>query len=95
MFGVDKHKELDTQEKFNAYYKAFKYEFGVGIRTGVILGQAGEFSFVILALANEQNLIGGETLQIVLSVCLLSMITASFLIPYNGKIARSMKLATT
>lgn len=27
MFGVDKHKELDTQEKFNAYYKAFKYEF--------------------------------------------------------------------
>ena len=68
--------------------KAFKYELGVGIRTGVILGQAGEFSFVILALANEQNLIGGETLQIVLSVCLLSMITASFLIPYNGKIAR-------
>lgn len=27
MFGIDKHKELDTQEKFNTYYKAFKYEF--------------------------------------------------------------------
>ena len=75
--------------------KAFKYELGVGIRTGVILGQAGEFSFVILALANEQNLIGGETLQIVLSVCLLSMITASFLIPYNGKIARSLSRSYT
>jgi CPA2 family monovalent cation:H+ antiporter-2 len=75
--------------------KAFKYEMGVGIRTGVILGQAGEFSFVILALANEQNLIGGEILQIVLSVCLLSMITASFLIPYNGKIARFLSRSYT
>jgi len=75
--------------------KAFKYELGVGIRTGVILGQAGEFSFVILALANEQNLIGGEILQIVLSVCLLSMITASFLIPYNGKIARFLSRSYT
>ena len=75
--------------------KAFKYELGVGIRAGVILGQAGEFSFVILALANEQNLIGGEILQIVLSVCLLSMITASFLIPYNGKIARFLSRSYT
>lgn len=75
--------------------KAFKYEMGVGIRTGVVLGQAGEFSFVILALANEQNLIGGEILQIVLSVCLLSMITASFLIPYNGKIARFLSRSYT
>ena len=68
--------------------KAFKYEFGVGIRTGIILGQAGEFSFVILALAKEQNIIGGDILQIILSVCLLSMICAPFLIPYNGRIAR-------
>ena len=68
--------------------KAFKYELGVGIRTGIILGQAGEFSFVILALAKEQNIIGGDILQIILSVCLLSMICAPFLIPYNGRIAR-------
>lgn len=27
MFKDDKHKEMDTQEKFNAYYKAFKPEF--------------------------------------------------------------------
>ena len=68
--------------------RLFKYELGVGIRTGIILGQAGEFSFVILALAKEQNIIGGDILQIILSVCLLSMICASFLIPYNGRIAR-------
>jgi CPA2 family monovalent cation:H+ antiporter-2 len=68
--------------------KLFKYELGVGIRTGVILGQAGEFSFVILALGQEQNLISGDILQIILSVCLLSMLFASFIIPFNGRIAR-------
>ena len=68
--------------------KLFKYELGVGIRSGVILGQAGEFSFVILALGQEQNLISGDILQIILSVCLLSMLFASFVIPFNGRIAR-------
>ena len=68
--------------------KLFKYELGVGIRSGVILGQAGEFSFVILALGQEQNLISGDLLQIILSVCLLSMLFASFIIPFNGRIAR-------
>jgi monovalent cation:H+ antiporter-2, CPA2 family len=68
--------------------KLFKYELGVGIRAGVILGQAGEFSLVILALGQEQNLISGELLQIILSVCLLSMLFASLIIPFNGRIAR-------
>jgi len=68
--------------------KLFKYELGVGIRSGIILGQAGEFSFVILALGQEQNLISGDILQIILSVCLLSMLFASFIIPFNGRIAR-------
>ena len=27
MFNKDEHKDLDTQEKFNEYYKAFKPEF--------------------------------------------------------------------
>jgi thioredoxin-related protein len=27
MFERDEHKKLDTQEKFNEYYKAFLYEF--------------------------------------------------------------------
>ena len=68
--------------------RIFKYELGVGIRSGIILGQAGEFSFVILALGQEQNLISGDLLQIILSVCLISMLLASFIIPFNGRIAR-------
>ncbi len=70
--------------------KYFGFELGVGIRTGIILAQAGEFSFVILALGLEQNLIGGNNLQLVLSASLLSMVIAPFVIHYNGRIARKL-----
>jgi CPA2 family monovalent cation:H+ antiporter-2 len=68
----------------------FGFEWGVGIRTGVILAQAGEFGFVILTLALGGGLIGGGELQLVLSACLLSMIAAPFVIQYNGRIARRL-----
>jgi monovalent cation:H+ antiporter-2, CPA2 family len=66
------------------------FEWGVGIRTGVILAQAGEFGFVILTLGLNRGLIGGDELQLVLSACLLSMIMAPFIIQYNGRIARKL-----
>lgn len=67
-----------------------KYEAGIAIRTGVILAQAGEFSFVILALGAEQKLISGQALQLVLAASLLSMVLAPILIQYNGRIARKL-----
>lgn len=67
-----------------------KYESGVAVRTGLILAQAGEFSFVILALGVEQKLISGQALQVVLAASLLSMVIAPFLIQYNGRIARRL-----
>ena len=70
--------------------RLFGYETGVGIRTGMVLAQAGEFSFVILALGLEQKLIGGEELQVVLAASLLSMVAAPFIIQYNGRIARKL-----
>ena len=66
------------------------YEWGVGIRSGLILAQAGEFSFVILALGMQQKLIGGNELQLVLAASLLSMVIAPFLIQKNGRIARKL-----
>lgn len=72
-----------------------KYESGVAIRTGLILAQAGEFSFVILALGVEQKLISGQALQVILAASLLSMVIAPFLIQYNGRIARKMVLSYT
>ena len=68
----------------------FNFELGVGIRTGIVLAQAGEFSFVILALGLQQKLIGGNELQLVLAASLLSMVIAPFIIQYNGKIARKL-----
>ena len=70
--------------------RAFGYEAGVGIRTGIILAQAGEFSFVLLALGLEQKLIGGDELQVVLAASLISMVIAPFIIQKNGRIARKL-----
>ncbi len=67
-----------------------KYETGVAVRTGLILAQAGEFSFVILALGVEQKLVTGPALQVILAASLLSMVIAPFLIQYNGRIARKL-----
>lgn len=70
--------------------KLYGFELGVGVRTGIILGQAGEFSFVVLALGLQTRLIDGEALQLVLSVAVLSMLVAPFIIQYNGRIARAL-----
>jgi len=70
--------------------RVYGFESGVGIRSGIILAQAGEFSFVILALGLEQKLIGGNELQLVLAASLLSMVIAPFLIQKNGRIARKL-----
>lgn len=70
--------------------KFYGFEMGVGVRTGIILGQAGEFSFVVLALGLQTHLIDGESLQLVLSVAVLSMLVAPFIIQYNGRIARAL-----
>jgi monovalent cation:H+ antiporter-2, CPA2 family len=70
--------------------KFYGFEMGVGVRTGIILGQAGEFSFVVLALGLQTNLIDGDALQLVLSVAVLSMLVAPFIIQKNGRIARAL-----
>jgi CPA2 family monovalent cation:H+ antiporter-2 len=73
-----------------AVVRIMKYETGVAVRTAVILAQAGEFGFVILALGADQGLITGKTLQIVLAASLLSMVIAPFLVQHNGKLARKL-----
>ena len=70
--------------------RLMQYEAGVAIRTGLILAQAGEFSFVILALGVEQHLISGPALQLVLAAALLSMVLAPFMIQFNGRITRKL-----
>ncbi|MCX7627193.1 MAG: cation:proton antiporter [Methylophilaceae bacterium] len=67
--------------------RLFKHETGVAVRTGVLLAQAGEFSFVLLAQGSELGLLGEQALQIVLAASLLSMVIAPFIILHNGELA--------
>lgn len=71
----------------SALGRAFGYEPGVAIRGAVTLAQAGEFSFVLLALGFGHGIIDGPEFQIVLAATLLSMIVAPFIIQRNLQIA--------
>ncbi len=53
---------------------------GVSLRTGLYLAQAGEFGFVLLALAQDQRLIPASLLNPVLAAMVLSMMATPFII---------------
>ena len=57
-------------------------EWGVSLRTGLGLAQAGEFGFVLLTLAGDVNLLPAPVMQNVLAGMLISMLIAPFLIQY-------------
>ncbi len=61
---------------------------GVAIRSGVTLGQGGEFGLALLMLAITSGLFDPKLTQIVIATIILSMMLAPFLIRYSGSIAR-------
>lgn len=67
-----------------------KGDWGVGIRSGLGLAQAGEFGFVLLTLSQAAHLLPHDTAQIVLAAMLLSMLAAPFLIQYADTIVRRL-----
>ncbi len=73
--------------------RAFEGNWGVALRSGIGLAQAGEFGFVLLTLADEAHLLHGATMQITLAAMLLSMLTAPFLIQYGEAITRRISAA--
>jgi CPA2 family monovalent cation:H+ antiporter-2 len=64
--------------------RIFRHETGVAIRTGILLAQAGEFSFVIMAHGVGNGVLSGTLFQVVLAASLLSMVIAPFIIQHNG-----------
>jgi len=68
----------------------FKGDWGVGLRSGLGLAQAGEFGFVLLTLSLQVKILPHETAQIVLASMLLSMLAAPFLIQYAEVIVRRL-----
>lgn len=60
----------------------------VGMRTGIVLAQGGEFSFALLSLALSRQILQSEQVQIILAAILLSMVLTPLLVHYNGSLAR-------
>ncbi len=68
--------------------RVIKGDWGIGIRAGLGLAQAGEFGFVLLTLSFEEKLISQDVSQIMLAAMLLSMLAAPFLLQYSEWFAR-------
>ena len=66
----------------------FSGDWGVAIRSGLGLAQAGEFGFVLLTLAGGANLLPPAVMQNVLAAMLVSMLIAPFLIQHAEAIVR-------
>ena len=66
---------------------------GVALRTGLYLGQAGEFGFVLLALAGESALIPPALLNPMLAAMVLSMVVTPFIVMFSNRIV--MRLVST
>ena len=63
---------------------------GVALRTGLALGACGEFGFVLIANANNAQLISPAFLQPVLAAMVLSMLAAPFIIQRSEAIVRRL-----
>lgn len=59
---------------------------GVSLRTGLYLAQAGEFGFVLLALAQQNGLVPPALLNPVVASMVLSMLATPFIIMYSNRI---------
>ena len=66
---------------------------GVSLRTGLYLAQAGEFGFVLLTLAQGNNLVPPALLNPILASMVLSMLATPFIIMYSNPIV--MKLISS
>ena len=66
---------------------------GVSLRTGLYLAQAGEFGFVLLTLAQENDLVPPTLLNPILASMVLSMLATPFIIMYSNRIV--MKLVAS
>ena len=66
---------------------------GVALRTGLYLAQAGEFGFVLLTLAQQNDLVPPALLNPILAAMVLSMLATPFIVMNSNRIV--MKLVSS
>jgi K+:H+ antiporter len=69
-----------------ALARAFGNGKPASLRTAMALAPAGEFGFVLLALAGRQQVLAQTTLQIILAAALLSMLAAPFILAHMERV---------
>ena len=67
--------------------------WGISMRTGLYLAQAGEFGFVLLTLAQKHALVPPALLNPILASMVLSMLATPFIVMYSNRIV--MKLVAS
>jgi monovalent cation:H+ antiporter-2, CPA2 family len=75
--------------KFGVIYglgRAFGNENPTSLRTALALAPAGEFGFVLLALAKREQAVDPVTLQVVLAATLLTMLASPFVLAHMERI---------
>jgi CPA2 family monovalent cation:H+ antiporter-2 len=70
--------------------RMFGMESGSAFRTGIVLSQCGEFGFAILVLAQNYSMLSEPVSQVVLSVIIISMMLAPFIVRFNGLLAKKI-----
>ena len=76
-----------------ALTRLFGATTGVALRTGLYLAQAGEFGFVLIALATDRALLPPELNSPVLASMVLSMLATPFIVMHSNRIV--MRLSST
>ena len=76
-----------------ALARGFGATTGVSLRTGLYLAQAGEFGFVLLALAQQRGLVSAGLINPILASMVLSMLATPFIIMYTNQLV--MKLVSS
>ncbi|HEX2547959.1 MAG TPA: monovalent cation:proton antiporter-2 (CPA2) family protein, partial [Ramlibacter sp.] len=76
-----------------ALARVFGASAGVSLRTGLYLAQAGEFGFVLLALAQQNALVPPALLNPILASMVISMLATPFIIQWSNALV--MKLVAS
>ncbi|MFN4222070.1 MULTISPECIES: monovalent cation:proton antiporter-2 (CPA2) family protein [Novosphingobium] len=73
----------------------FRQRFAVALESGLMLGQSGEFAFVILAAAVSLGLIGGAVEQYVLMLASISMLLTPPVVEAGQRLGRFLQRRAT
>ena len=70
--------------------RVFKFPFGPSIHSGLLLAQGGEFAFVVFLMAVDNNIIGAELSQLLMTIVTLTMAVTPLMAHLGRKIKSNL-----